>query len=294
MKLSTTSNAVYGVRANGKLQFLPELGIAQCAQAGFRRMEYNFLNGLADDKVLAAENWRDRVAGLKETLEKHQMEIPYTHDYWYLLSSVTDPVDMQHKDEMVRRSVEASYMLGSRLMVVHTQSVYDVEGYNAQKTWEYNMAFFSEMGNLAAPYGITLAVENLFPIAGAIDFSSYPEELAELMQRLNDPMFGICWDFGHANMAKVDHEAALEVIAPWLRLIHVDDNHAKTDDHTVPGYGNIPWEPVMRKLKTIGYDGDLNLSVRNFARTTLPEQRVLALKFLHGVGTDLIRMFDEV
>lgn len=293
MRLSTTSNAVYGVRADGKLQFLPEQGIAQCAQAGFQYMEYNFQNGPADDKILASDAWRDRVERIGQVLKTHNVTAAFTHDYWYLLSAAADAEDIARKDEMVRRSVEASHILGSKLMVVHTQSVYDAEGYNSQKTWEYNMAFFSEMGNLAAPYGITLAVENLFPIPGAIDFSSCPEELAELMQRLNDPMFGICWDFGHANMAKVDHEAALEVIAPWLRLIHVDDNHAKTDDHTVPGYGNIPWESVMRKLKTIGYDGDLNLSVRNFARTTLPEQRVLALQYLHSVGTELIRMFDE-
>lgn len=293
MKLSITSNAVYGVRTGDKVQFLPEQGIAKCAEAGFRCMEYNFLNGPANDKVLASGDWRDRVARIDQVLKDHKITVPYTHDYWYLLSAAAGLEDIAHKDEMVRRSVEASRMLGSRKMVVHTQSVYDADGYNQQKTWEYNMAFFSEMGELAAAHGMELLVENLFPIAGAIDFSSYAEELAELMQKLNDPMFGICWDFGHANMAKLDHEKALETVAPWLRLIHVDDNHAKTDDHTVPGYGNIPWEPVMQKLKAIGYTGDLNLSVRTFARTTLPEQQVLALKYLHSVGTDLIRMFEE-
>lgn len=293
MKLSITNNAVYGVCTDNKVQFLPELGIAQCAKAGFRHMEYNLMNGPANDKILAADNWRDRVAGLKKILDENEITVPYTHDYWYILSSVTDPEDIRHKDEMVRRSVEASHMLGSRLMVVHTQSVYDAEGYNPEKTWEYNMAFFSEMGTLAAAYGMELAVENLFPIAGAIDFSSYAEELAELMQRLNDPMFGICWDFGHANMAKLDHEKALETVAPWLRLLHVADNNAKSDSHTIPGYGTVPWDKVMPKLKEVGYQGDLNLSVRTFAQTTLPDQRVAALQYLHGVGTELIRMFNE-
>ena len=49
----------------------------------------------------------------------------------------------------------------------------------------------------------------------------------------------------------------------------------------------------MKKLKAVGYQGDLNLSVRTFAQTTLPNQRVDALKLLHTVGTDLIRMFNE-
>lgn len=293
MKLSITSNAVYGVRTDDKVQFLPEQGIAQCAQAGFQYMEYNFLNGPANDKILATDDWRDRVGRIDRVLKEYKLTVPYTHDYWYLLSAAKDQADIACKDEMVRRSVEASHILGSRKMVVHTQSVYDADGYNPQKTWEYNMAFFSEMGDLAAAHGVELLVENLFPIAGMIDFSSYAEELAELMQRLNDPMFGICWDFGHANMAKVDHEKALDTVAPWLQLLHVDDNQAKTDDHTVPGFGTVPWERVMRKLKNIGYCGDLNLSVRTFARTTLPDQQVLALRYLHSVGTDLIRMFEE-
>lgn len=293
MKLSITSNAVYGVRTGDKVQFLPELGIEQCAEAGFQYMEYNLMNGPANDKILAADNWRDRVAKLRETLDAHQIAVPYTHDYWYILSAATGPEDIRHKDEMVRRSVEASHMLGSRMMVMHTQSVYDAQGYNAQKTWEYNMAFFSEMGTLAAAYGMELAVENLFPIAGAIDFSSYAEELSALMQRLNDPMFGICWDFGHANMANVDHEQALQTVTPWLRLIHVADNNTKSDSHTIPGYGTVPWDKIMPKLKQIGYQGDLNLSVRTFAQTTLPDQWVAALQYLHGVGTELIRMFEE-
>ena len=87
MKLSITSNAVYGVRTDGKVQFMPELGIAQCAQAGFQYMEYNFLNGPANDKILAADHWRDRVAGLRKTMDEHRIAAPYTHDYWYLLSA---------------------------------------------------------------------------------------------------------------------------------------------------------------------------------------------------------------
>ena len=293
MKLSINNSAVYGARINGKLEFLPELGITQCAQAGFGQMEYNFLTGPAGAKTIDMEDWRERVTRLRQILDENHMLVPYTHDYWYLISQAKDADDIAHKDMLIRRSVEASAILGSRLMVVHTQSVYDEQGYNPEKTRQYNHKFFGEMGELAAKYGINLAVENLFPIAGAIDFSSYAEELAELMTELNDPMFGICWDFGHANMAKLEHEQALETVSPWLRHIHADDNKAASDVHTVPGYGTVPWDKVMPKLKKIGYQGDLSLSVRTFAQTTLPEQRVEALKFLHSVGMELIHMYDE-
>jgi len=293
MKLSITNSAVYGVRRDGKLEFLPELGICQCAEAGFTRMEYNFQTGPAAAKPLAGDDWRQAVQNIKEVLNKNNMTVPYTHDYWFLMANAKGPADLAQKEEMVRRSVEATAILGCRNMVVHTQSVYDAEGYNIQKTEEYNKAFFSQMGDLAAKENMQLWVENVFPIPGCIDHACYPEEMALLMQELNDPMFGICWDFGHANMAKLDHEQALEIIAPWLRLLHVNDNKAKTDEHTLPGYGTVPWEKIMQKLKAVGYRGDLNLSVRTFAQTSLPHQRVEALQLLRHIGQDLIRIFEE-
>lgn len=292
MELSITNSAVYGVRSGSKVEFLPELGIRQCAQAGFSRMEYNFLTG-GNAKPLAGDNWRQAVAQLQQTLEENKMTVPYTHDCWFLMAQAKDPKDVAHKEEMVRRSVEASVMLGCRNMVVHTQSIYDAEGYNAAKTEEYNRAFFSEIGNLAAAKNMQLWVENVFPIAGCIDHACFPEEMAQLMQQLNDPMYGICWDFGHANMAQVDHEESLEIIAPWLRLLHVNDNKGAADEHTIPGYGTVPWNKVMKKLKAIGYQGDLNMSVRTFAQTSLPDQRVEALKLLRHVGNDLIQMFQD-
>lgn len=293
MKLSISNNGVYGIRTDGKLQHLPHLAIETCATAGFDRMEYNFCSGPAAAKPLAGDNWKDVVAGLKQTLDANNICVPYTHDFWYLMANTKGPEDVALKDLMIRRSVEATTMLESKLMVIHTQSIFDAEGYNPEKTHIYNKVFLSEMGELAAKAGLALAIENVFPIPGAIGHACYPEEMAELMQELNDPLFGICWDFGHANMAQVDHEQALEIIAPWLRHIHVNDNKAKTDEHTIPGYGTVPWDKVMKKLKAVGYQGDLTLTVRTFAQTALPHRWVDDLRYLHSVGSDLIRMFEE-
>ncbi len=290
MNLSISSSAVYGIRTGGQTEFLPHRAVEICAKAGFRRMEYNFLTGPAGQKPLCKDHWRDNVSALKETLDKWGMAVPYTHNAWFLMAHCKGPEDLALKEEMARRSVEASAMLGAKMMVVHTQSVYDEAGYHPAKTDEYNKAFFSEMGDLAARWGLTLAVENVFPIPGAIDNGCYPEELAQLMQTLNDPLFGICWDLGHANMAKLDHSAALRTVAPWLRHIHANDNKGKTDEHTLPGYGTVPWDKVMATLGEIGYRGDMTLSVRAFAQTSLPQTQEAALRLLHTTGTALLHL----
>ena len=293
MKLSIANSAVYGIYKDGASHFLPRLGIAQCARAGFTRMEYNLSTGPQDAKLLAADNWRDTICQLKQTLDENGVAVPYTHGYWYLMAKAQNAEEIALKEKMIRRSVEASKMLGASLMVTHTQSVFDAEGYNPEKSHAYNKALLSELAELAAPYGLQIALENVFPIPGAIGHACYPEEMAELMRELNDPLFGICWDFGHANMAKLHHEKALETVAPWLRLLHAADNKGTADEHTVPGCGTVPWDKVMPKLKSLGYQGDLNMAVRTFAITTLPERRVDALKLLHTTGTDLIKLYQE-
>ena len=241
---------------------------------------------------MARADWREELARQRQVLDAGGISVPVTHDAWFLMGQV-DAQEVARKEEMVRNSVEASRILGARRMVVHTQSVYDSQGYNAEKTWEYNLAFLSQLGELAARDGLGLDVENLFPIEGLIEFSSRAQELAELMLRLNDPMFGICWDLGHANMAKEEHLQVLDTVAPWLRLIHAADNKANADEHQIPGYGTVPWTAVMARLKGLGFAGDLTLSVRTFAYPSLPEQRVEALRLLYAVGNDLIRMYNE-
>ena len=293
MRLSITNNAVYGVRTGSNAAYLPLLGIEACGKAGFDRMEYNFCAGSAAGKPLANDNWQDVVSDLKQALDANGIAIPYTHDFWYLMAKATDTADIAHKDLMIRRGFEASKMLGSQLMVIHTQSIFDEDGYNPEKTYIYNKVLLAEMGELAARFGLSLAIENVFPIPGAIGHGCYPEEMAELMTELNDPLFGICWDLGHANMAQVEHEKALEIIAPWLRHVHVNDNKAKNDDHAIPGYGTVPWDTVMQKLKAIGYQGDLTLTTRTFNQTSLPHRWALDLEYLRNVGNDLIRMFEE-
>ena len=141
MKLSISSSSVFGIRENGKVTFMPEFAIAQCAKAGFTRMEYNFLTGPANSKPLAGDNWQDRVLQLKDVLTENNMTVPYTHDFWFLMANAKGAEDIAHKEEQIRRSVAATAMLGCKNMVVHTQSVYDAEGYNLEKTNAYNQQY---------------------------------------------------------------------------------------------------------------------------------------------------------
>lgn len=292
MKLSVSSTAFHMLRREGKTVFDPEGGIGRCARAGFRYLDMNFIYAGKEGNPLQRDDWRSWIARLAELAEQNGVTVSQTHAYWWLKEMA--PEQWQRHEDIVFRSIEASAMLAKNpWMTAHTFSRYRDTGYDSDATLQYNYDLFCRLGEKAEKHGVGIAVENLFNIADAIDYAGCAEDLAELLTRLNSPTFGICWDFGHANMARIDHLAALDVVAPWLRCVHVNDNRAKNDDHGVPFFGTVPWETAMKKLKAIGYAGDLNMTVRSFSPAQNEEAQTEGLRLLCKAGNQLIRMFEE-
>jgi sugar phosphate isomerase/epimerase len=92
-------------------------------------------------------------------------------------------------------------------------------------------------------------------------YCSAADELCELVDALKDPRVGICWDFGHGNLNKLDQEKSLRAIGKRLKALHVDDNHGWADEHLLPFQGNVPWTALMPVLREIGYEGDMTMEV---------------------------------
>jgi L-ribulose-5-phosphate 3-epimerase len=121
-------------------------------------------------------------------------------------------------------------------------------------------------------------------------YASSTEELLELLAVLNDPVFGICWDFGHANLAGIDQCGALRAIGKNLKALHVNDNKGEHDDHTAPYFGTIVWEPIMKTLKEIGYEGEFTYEAHNFACVLPDGIHDPALRFTYELGMYLLSL----
>lgn len=292
MNLSMSTVSSERVRTPEGMVYRPMEGIRLCAEAGFRHIDFNFTHAPKENRPFSGENWESWVSQVRDTCRECGITVTQTHAYWFWLKDMTSREHWEWSEAMVRRSVAATAMLNpGAWMVTHPRSVYDAEGFNMEKTLEYNYARCSELGELARKHGVGIAVENLFPLEGKIDYAAQPEDLLALLDRLNDPVFGICWDFGHAHMAKLDHLAALEQVASRLKVTHIHDNKGKGDDHFIPSFGNIPWKTIMPKLKQVGYTGNLNLEVSMF--NTIPALVPEALHFMHAAGEELLRMYHE-
>ena len=193
-------------------------------------------------------------------------------------------------EEIVQSIKNASY-LGAPMIVVHpcTQLDYSVEG-NPEKLFEYNLDFYRRLIPYAREAGIKIAIENI----GRVSITSTPERLNRLYDALNDPVFTVCFDVGHCLFQGVDPAEAIRKLGHRLvnGCTHIHDNFGDTDAHTLPYYGRVDWESVMKALADIDYKGDLNYEASNFIKDVPAELYIDGLTYMAKVGHYLIGRFE--
>lgn len=95
---------------------------------------------------------------------------------------------------------------------------------------------------VASAAGVELAVENHADLRAA--------ELCELLERVGDPVVGVCLDTANALRVGDDPLDAAMVLAPWVRMLHLKDctghDGSPTGPRSVPyGQGVVPLEAVL-------------------------------------------------
>jgi sugar phosphate isomerase/epimerase len=127
---------------------------------------------------------------------------------------------------------------------------------NSIQTWE---VMLSHSGNL------TLCVENVF--------EEHPTLLLSLLQALDSPQVGHCFDTGHFNLfAQCTLDEWFEKLGPYIREVHLHDNHGVVDDHLAIGEGEIDFEGVFDFLSKQRIMPELVLEAHT------EEQALLAIK----------------
>ncbi len=118
---------------------------------------------------------------------------------------------------------------------------------------------------LAEKYGIRLLIENISFVADGVHIAS-ADDLNELLDRIDHPLFGVCWDTGHANICKLNQYNEIKKLGERLMGLHVHDNYAvrrvpARDLHQITYWGEVNFDAVITALLEIGYNGYFNLEV---------------------------------
>ena len=142
----------------------------------------------------------------------------------------------------VRQSMEIAKELGIRGVVFHTNMIANFKDAVYMKKWvDTNAAFYKKL--LQVYPGIYVFVENMF------DFD--PDMLLALAKEMEDEShFGICLDYAHATISKVEAKKWFEVLKPYIKHMHINDNDLKNDLHMAIGTGNINYKELKELLES--------------------------------------------
>lgn len=83
-----------------------------------------------------------------------------------------------------------------------------------------------------------------------------PNNVAEVMKRVNHPAIGVNWDIMHpvrTGHATIDE--SFEALRPWIKHVHIHDASRETGKLVPIGQGFIDHRRAIELLPTISYDG---------------------------------------
>jgi sugar phosphate isomerase/epimerase len=186
-------------------------------------------------------------AQMRALAEAHGLRIGAIHAPCLLITRRvwgTDP------SEKIARAIEVANDAAVPLVVVHPP--YRWQG--SARRW-----LSDAMPGLAAKAGVTVAVENMFPVhlAGkAMTFHS-GQDLAAL-EGLDD----LVLDTSHAAVTGHDLLELRSRLADRIRHVHLSDNAGKGwDSHLPLGDGVLPIDAFLHDLTASGYPGAITLEV---------------------------------
>lgn len=294
MEISTSTNIVAFQPGRGRNPM--EFCIEECAKGGYRVLDINFCECMNPWSRMRGDDWEDYVRELGRLGERwgvtfRQSHLPY---YDMFRGPELDPT----MEELIRRSIIGSAMLGVKWAVTHPGTVY-AAGQDMSVSLAKNVEYYEKHLRTARDSGIGICLENDFeyhpgqPRQRIYCASVY--ELTELVDAFGDPAhMGVCYDFGHANLVGgAFHRENLKVIGSRLHAIHVQDNHGATDEHLMPFHGSIDWAEAMAGLADIGYEGDLTYEIQEFGRYLPNSQKHLVVEYSRKIGAVLVEMFEK-
>lgn len=161
-------------------------------------------------------------------------------------------------------AIDCAKLLNVTCAAIHPDSsALPVEGYDIRKQHERATRILAPSVEYAQKNGVKLAVENMRPLFLEVPTHRYCQTAEELCDVADEMGIGVCWDFGHGNIAGLKQSEALAYIGRRLKMIHINDNHAMQDVHLLPWTGNIDWADAMQGLAAIGYNGLFNFELNS-------------------------------
>lgn len=229
--------------------FYPEVNtenaISVISKLGFKSAEI-FLNSPSE----YTEDFINRLAYEKE---KYNMDINSVHAFSSSFEPYLFDSYRRRRDDMFnyfKQVCKAGKMLGAKCYTFHGMKYQNINHINKQLIIDiYNKLTYTALEN-----GIKLAQENVsWCMSSNIEYIKFIEENCAY-----DLYFTL--DIKQAYRAKIDPCEYIKIMGNKLVNFHINDR----DDESsclLPGKGNVDYVRILKKLKEVGYFGNLIIEV---------------------------------
>lgn len=274
MKPSTSINVFFDYSYT-----LPvETQIQRVYDAGFRHMDMNFWDWCHDPiSPFRKDSWRSWVEGIAKKAQS--LNVKFTQAHADVYNFYTGDAA---RYEMYLRSIEGAAMLGIPWVTFHPSGHPDFSPETEAQNIRDNIEYYKPLVEVAEKFKVGIALENLSRRL------STAEHLNTMVDALDSPYVGICWDTGHAHIAGQPQAESIRLMGKRLHALHIQDNDGITDQHMPPHFGTIEWAPLMDALREINYPGDFTFEAHNIVRRVPNGCQADALRLLHRIGEELV------
>ena len=195
------------------------------------------------------------------------------------------------------RSLEIASVLGVDTVIVHPLH----PGGNHQipeEAWSVNLKFYEALLPHAQKFRLRICRENLFlpgDRGGALpDIFSDAERTCRFLDMFRDSHLVACVDVGHACLLGDRPGEIIRALGhDRLHAVHIHDNDAMSDTHTLPYLGKTDWEDVTQALADIDYDGVLTLESFQFYSHFPDDYLQTAAKWQHDMAEYLANKVEH-
>lgn len=266
--------------------------VRRCAAAGFASLDMNYWDFQKDVLRMSPQEEEAWARDIRASADANGVRFTQMHGpvhgpcYAKLVLDLT----LDDYEKLVDRSLRTAAVLGVPWVVFHPTNITGEEGEAYRDVLEFNVRFYEKFIPVLEQTGVGIALENLTDRRHIRSYFSLPEELAELIDTMNHPLVGACWDTGHGHRQSVSQTAGIGTLGSRLKATHIQDNDGVSDQHILPYQGTINWNEVVLALKSVGYEGDFTYETHNSIRNLPDAVRDSGLQYAHDLGSYIISL----
>lgn len=288
MKISTETASIRKHVSHAK-------AIEYIAKAGFDAFDFTMTEMVGvdwkerklftSDSPLAGNEYLKYVRELKKVADSFGIECNQSHAP-FLAGKTNELMDY------FKRSLECTKELGGKICIIHPDNWWSAEE-NAQ--------MYNKLLPYAKEYGVKIATENMWDWDYELDQAtvsacSHHDDFLKHIKAVNDDYLVACVDLGHAEMRGLNTSAVemIETLGSHVQALHIHDIDLHDDNHQIPFSLNIEYEPIVKALKNVGYNGYFTLEASSYL-TAFDESNVFeGVKDLKNAVQRLADMFESL